>query len=177
MDSVTPPTSTLARRVARMGVRPDAVARLMRLYWRLATYFQTICEDLDGVQGRAPYLANLKLRLVETAYDLDELIDGSRAVTKVHQLALSFEHGSPLLGLDGAGVAHLVLSSTEGAETEARRLKGLAEDVLAATPGALVSPLTRGGQRFVLRMLRRWSEISAATGEDLSFLRTALRNL
>jgi hypothetical protein len=155
---------------------PDALRRTMEAYWFLITDFQNLLEDVDGVDGREAYLTGLKIRLAERLYEADQIVGGREAADRIHYLALAFETGATsVCALSGKELMDTVVDSHEGIEAEVERMRDIGRRITRSLPGAVHGPFDAQGERYMLRLLQRWSRLAQGRGETLDFVAEYLR--
>jgi|CXWL01.1.fsa_nt_gi hypothetical protein len=156
----------------------DDLPRLYEFYWQICTFLQTLLEDLEGVDERNPYLQRVKLRLLETSYELDEALTGRPSVDHAHQLALAVELGcGAFSALNGVQITELFFDDLADTTQEARRMLELGQKLTASVPGNVRTALDTSGQRYILKMLRNWSKLSADSPESMNAIREFMYKL
>ncbi len=156
-----------------------SVRAAVEFCWRLCTYFQSLGEDLDGIDGRAAYFENLRIRIVETTCELEALRSGELPPGAAHRLALALEQGLPqTAGVGGDALVDL-LWDDPALPLAARQdaLREIFRTVLDCGPGPVANPFAPSGQRQILKALQGWSDLGADCGEDLAFLAGRLDSL
>ncbi len=147
--------------------------------WRLSTYFQSLMEDLEGIDGREAYFESLKIRVIETAFELEDLRAAKAPTGSVHRLAVALENGlRQTAKMKGRDILCLLCDDQGRALMDREEdLRDLCRTVLTCGPGPIPNPFAPSGQRNMLKALQAWSELGADCAEDLSFLAGRLDSL
>jgi hypothetical protein len=168
-----------ALRTGRTLPAGAAVRTWATVGWLLSVEGRAYIEDLAGGVLQPEMRRLVLLRLLELLAEVDARLGGRPDVVAEHQLALAWEYGlHEVLDAGGTAVSALFgLDDPLGAPDEAvTRVVALWERLCAAFPGELPDPLVPEGQAQILRALRSWSKLAAATQTDASFLEPFLKD-
>jgi hypothetical protein len=147
--------------------------------WLLSVEGRAYIEDVEGGVRQPEMRRLVLLRLLELLAEVDARLGGRHDIVGEHQLALAWEYGlHEVLDADGTAISDLFgLDDPLGSPDEAvTRVVTLWEQLCAAFPGELPDPLVPEGQGQILRALRSWSKLAAATHIDASFLEPFLKD-
>ena len=149
---------------------PDALRRAMEAYWLLIADFHGFVEDFEGIDGRESYLYGLKLRMIERLFEADQIASGREPLDRLHHLALGLELGaSSIVGLSGSDIAEL-LAGPGSLDDQVTEMQVFGRTLTRKLLGGALGPFDAQGERFILRLLQRWSVIGQRRQQDIQFL-------
>jgi hypothetical protein len=161
---------------AGRGRSPDAaVEAWVTAGWLLAVEGRAYLEDLAGGTDQPDLRQAVRLKLLDLLCDVDHRLTGTDVVGG-HQLALALEYGLREVAVLSGGQVVDLFGPDGTDDPDELRLVAFWAAVCAAFPGELPDPLQPSGQGQILRALRNWSKLCAATGSDAGFLEPLVKD-
>jgi hypothetical protein len=158
----------------------QSLTATMDFYWVAFTTFKNILEDVEGADGRIEYVVSLRYKLIEVLQEMDASLSKARlGVRQEQRLPFALGHGIDFLGIGGDElIHHLRLHENNLSYEDIQKCLLIFGDfVIRNLPGKLPNAQGSVGRREVLQAMRRWSNASDATGDDMGFLSSRLHDL
>lgn len=152
------------------------------LYWLAMVHVRNILEDVEGSDGRIPYLLGLRYKLLVVAKEMDAIIGQSRKILSSRErYAQALSEGLPNFGWDETALATIAGISDVHAQTDYHKMREIlvnfANAIVDRLPGFIPNAQGVETQRNVLTAMQRWQVIADSRGESLAFLEARFMDL